>query len=331
MKKNRRKFCHVCGSRVVRKKEDGTPRNYCQECRLLFYDNPLPVASTILVKERKVLLVKRDRVPYKGKWCLPSGFAESGESIAGAALRELKEETGIIGRIVQLVDVDSCSNYFYGDLLFLTYEVESVGGLARPGDDAAAVKYFPLQKVPALAFHSNITALNHYIRSKKEYWDIVDSFRSATGDGTNETMRVLLSDPLVELVELHSTQIASLWLEDVTMNDATPTYHTFNSGLLFERFARVLSHFQNWLSGSDAGQDIQTYYTHLGMERREEGFGLSEVISALNLIKKHIGEFALSRGLWNRTIDIYKMLELERRIALFFDKAIYYTAIGYEG
>ncbi|MCB2184631.1 MAG: NUDIX domain-containing protein [Desulfobulbaceae bacterium] len=330
MNKNRRKYCHVCGLRVIRKKEDGILRDYCKECHLLFYDNPLPVVSIILVSERRVLLVKRGRKPYRGKWCLPTGFAESGESIADAALRELKEETGVIGRIVQLIDVNSSSNYFYGDLLFLTYEVESVGGIPRPADDAVAVKYFSLEKIPVLAFDSNIKALNHYIKNKKEYWDIVDSFRSAVGDCMDDTMQVLLSDTLVELIEQHSMQIASLWLEDVTTNATTPTYHRFSSVLLFERFERVLSHFRDWLAGSYGGQNIQTYYTHLGRERRLEGFRLSEVVSALNLIKKHIWEFALSRDIWHRTIDIYKMLELERRIALFFDKAVYYTATGYE-
>jgi hypothetical protein len=69
---------------------------------------------------------------------------------------------------------------------------------------------------------------------------------------------------------------------------------------------------------------------NLGRKRKKEGFGLSEVISALSLLKKHIWEFALSNGMWSKTIDIYMLLELERRISLFFDKATYYVAAGYE-
>ena len=53
-----------------------------------------------------MLLVKRKHDPFKGLWCLPMGFAESGESIESAALRELEEEAGIQGKILGLVNVE---------------------------------------------------------------------------------------------------------------------------------------------------------------------------------------------------------------------------------
>jgi hypothetical protein len=76
--------------------------------------------------------------------------------------------------------------------------------------------------------------------------------------------------------------------------------------------------------------EIRNFYTQLGLEREKENFALSEVISSLSLIKKHIWEYALSRGMWNTAIDIYIALELERRMMLFFDKATYYVSKGYE-
>ncbi len=66
---------------------------FCPACETFFYENPLPVVSAILESDRHVALVKRKNEPCKGEWCLPSGFAESGESIEDAALRELEEET----------------------------------------------------------------------------------------------------------------------------------------------------------------------------------------------------------------------------------------------
>lgn len=61
---------------------------------VVFYDNPLPVASSIVVRDRQLLLVRRRFMPKAGEWCLPMGFAEAGESIEAAALRELKEVAG---------------------------------------------------------------------------------------------------------------------------------------------------------------------------------------------------------------------------------------------
>lgn len=331
MSKQKRKYCHYCSSRIEIGSEDGVPREYCHACDVFFYENPLPVVSSILVQERKVLLVKRRNRPYRNKWCLPSGFAETGESIIEAALRELYEETGMLAKIVQLQDVDSCTNYFYGDLLFLTFEVEQTGGNLRAGDDAAEVRFFPFEKIPHLAFPSNGKALQAYVAGKKDYWAIVDSFTLAAGDENLMIPREnLLSNKLVELIEENSDNIAELWMEDVKNNRSTPTYHVFDSQLLYHRVFLIMSHFGQWLSGSYHGHDIISYYMNLGRKRKKEGFSLSEVISALSLLKKHIWAFAMSQGMWSRTIDIYMILELEKRTGVFFDRATYYLAKGYE-
>lgn len=331
MKGQKRKYCHYCSQQIEQRVEGDTLRDYCPGCEIYFYENPLPVVSTILVKDRKVLLVRRANEPYLGQWCLPSGFAESGELIADAALRELEEETGIKGRIVHLQDVDSNSNYYYGDLLFLTFEVEQVTGEPRAGDDAAEVKYFALDRLPTLAFPANNKALQSYIEDKKDYWAIVDSFGlAAEAEPHLQIKKKLLSDKLVELIEKHSEHIAKLWVDDVRSNKSTPTFHDFDKDALYRRVIRVISHFGQWLEGSYNGEDIITFYTNLGRERRQEGFRLNEVLSALSLAKKHIWEFAHSREVWSRTIDIYMVLEFAKRISIFFDKAIFYVAKGYD-
>ncbi|MCX7634415.1 MAG: NUDIX domain-containing protein, partial [Syntrophales bacterium] len=78
MKKDHdRRFCHLCGKGVTKKTEDGIERHYCPSCHRFFYTNPLPVVSAIVAQERQILLVKRARAPYRGYWCLPTGFAET--------------------------------------------------------------------------------------------------------------------------------------------------------------------------------------------------------------------------------------------------------------
>ncbi|MCP3900795.1 MAG: NUDIX domain-containing protein, partial [Desulfobacteraceae bacterium] len=286
---------------------------------------------TILAKDRKIAIVKRKNEPHKGMWCLPSGFAEIGESTADAALRELEEETGVKGRILGLVDVDSCSNYYYGDLIFLTFEVEQIGGELAAGDDAEAVEYVAVEKISNLAFQSNTKAIEAYINMKKDYWSIVDSFSMVLDmDERDERKKNFISDKLIDLIEQNSELIANLWLNDIISNRSTPNYHKFDKNRLFNRVNRVFAHFSQWLEGSYNGQDIRQYYINLGIDRKQEGFAPSEVISALSIIRKHIWEFALSQGIWQKTKDIYMTLELERRMMLFFDKAAYYVALGYE-
>ena len=338
MKQRKRIFCPYCGNRISQKYEEGILRDYCEICDLFFYDNPLPVVSTVLVEERKILLVKRRNKPYKGKWCLPSGFAEIDESIEEAAIRELEEETGVKGRITSLVDVDSCSNYFYGDLIFLTFEVVQAGGLLSPGSDTVAVKYYPVENVPRLAFSSNTKAVNAYIESKSDYWAIVDSFAVAVDGGrSHKKKKNLLSDTLVEVIQDNAAIITQNWLKDITTNRSTPSYQSFDKEKLFERAHGVLSQFSKWaseyyLDKNVRSTDIRSYFIEFGKEKRNEGFKLHELLSALSLKRKYIWEFALSYGISSKKpLDIYMAFEFDRRMMIFFDRATFYTTLGYMG
>lgn len=331
MSKKKMKYCPYCSERISIKTEHDIEREYCVSCNVFFYDNPLPVVSAIVIKDREVLLVKRKNEPYKNKWCLPSGFSESGESIQEACLRELEEETGIKGQITALVDADSTPNYFYGDLIFHTFKVEQIGGVMKAGDDALEAKYFPIHETPLLAFTSNTKALNIFIKGKTEYWSIIDSFKqSISGIENKEHKPNFLSDVLVEIIENNATSIAVRWMEDVQTNPSTPSYKEFDHATLFKRINTVLSQFEEWLGGNYENEEIRDFYFSLGKRRKQAGINLSEVLSALSLSRKHIWEFALSQNMWTKNIDIYRTLELNRRMVIFFDKVAYYVAKGYE-
>lgn len=327
----KRTFCQYCGHSLTQESEAGSIRDHCPACNKFFYDNPLPVVSVIVVVKRQVLLVKRKLEPQKGRWCLPSGFAESGESIEAAALRELKEETGIIGKIIDFVDLDSGYSSLYGDLLFATFEAEWISGMLKPGDDAEKVRFFDLDKIPPLAFDSNIRAVREYIRGKQDYWDMMDSFALSIGEvRTERSAGSFLSDKLVRIIENNADVIARRWAEDVRTNKSTPTYATATTDNTMQRSLTVLSQFRKWLGGEFTDAHVRNFYKDLGKVRKQEGFMPSEVISALSLLRKHIWDFALSRHMWTRTIDIYMSLELERRMLLFFDKATFYVVKGFE-
>jgi hypothetical protein len=76
--------------------------------------------------------------------------------------------------------------------------------------------------------------------------------------------------------------------------------------------------------------EIERYYTEMGMERCREGFRLSEVLSALFLTKRVLWDCVMSEGLMDSALSLYQTLELDNRVVLFFDKAAYYVAVGYE-
>jgi thiamine-phosphate pyrophosphorylase len=99
--------------------------------------------------------VKRGQEPGKGKWCLPGGFQEIDETPEQCALRELQEETGITGRVEELLGMEMSPHPAVRAVLVIGYRVRALGGELKAGDDAEEAGYFPLQALPELAFQSH--------------------------------------------------------------------------------------------------------------------------------------------------------------------------------
>jgi ADP-ribose pyrophosphatase YjhB (NUDIX family) len=330
--KRKRKFCLYCGGQITRKSEDNVMRDCCVSCHSFFYDNPLPVVSTILDSSRQILLVKRERAPFKGRWCLPTGFAEAGESIEDAALRELHEETGIKGRIARLLDVDSYKSRFYGDLLFLTFVVEQISGKLAAGDDCCRAQFWPIKEIPPLAFRPNRRALDAYIKSKKDYWAILDSIgtsddKALSGRKADNSM----THRLINVIMKNKEIIIYQWMEEMTTSSSTAEYHNYESRILYKICDKIISQLILWLGGINDVKRIKNFFTRLGIERKKSKVRISGVLSALSLIRKHIWDVALAQGALRKNLDLYMTFELQRRMTMFFDLATFYITHGYEG
>ena len=293
---------------------------------MVFYQNPLPAAGALVLDDdRRVLLVKRKFPPNQGMWCLPIGFAELGETIAEAALRELHEETGIVGRVTQLIDADSWGSDFYGDLLVVTFEVDKLSGTETPGDDAEDVGYFRIDRLPPLAFPSNEKAIRLCAGLHEDNWAIQDSFRRLE-DGTGEEM---LSDSLAGFVTEHAPYVARLWLADVRSSHSTIRYMNLEPEALLAECTTGLQLLGHWLEGESTENEIKSFYRDLGGRRRAQGIEAHEMLSAVMLLKKHIWTYARSQGVWERPVETYRVMELQSRFAVFFDKAVYYLTRGH--
>ncbi|MEA2101408.1 MAG: NUDIX domain-containing protein [Thermodesulfobacteriota bacterium] len=329
-----RKYCCYCGSHLVTKEENKTPRAYCPECRTFFYKNPLPVASSIVVNDkREVLLVKRKNEPYKDMWCLPIGFAETGEEVRDAALRELREEAGIEGSIIRLIDVDTVDNYLYGALAIVTYEVQYTGGNISPGDDASMAAYFPIMKIPELAWSSNKKAINIYIAQNRDTWSMIDSFKKLFPqmDPTDHIMTAsdrhenLLSNVLIQMLSSDLDEISLAWEKDIRHRIPLLAGHM---DTLVRLNKKILQKMRSWLSGGSAIHDLKKFVPE-GRNLCDMGIPLPDILTSMALSRKTIWMHVVKKRILSSPMEIYTALEFNNRIIFFYDRLNYYLSSGY--
>lgn len=126
------------------------------------YQYPRPAVTTdaiLFSAQNTVLLIERGREPFKGKWALPGGFIDMNEELVAACRRELEEETGIslteLKQFKAFGGVDRDPRHRTISVLFYAFLKEEVQPIA--GDDASKACWFPINKLPELAFdHAQI-------------------------------------------------------------------------------------------------------------------------------------------------------------------------------
>jgi ADP-ribose pyrophosphatase YjhB (NUDIX family) len=110
-----------------------------------FPEAPLVGVGAVVVHEGRVLLVRRGHEPLKGRWSLPGGLLELGESLTAGAAREVLEETGLVVEPVELVELldrihrqQERVRYHY---VIADYLCRVTGGTLKAGSDADAVRW----------------------------------------------------------------------------------------------------------------------------------------------------------------------------------------------
>ncbi len=144
-------FCPNCGAKLY-STSDPFAAQTCDRCGRTHYHNSKPCAGALIVKDGRVLLVKRAVEPFKDCWDIPGGFLEAGEHPPDGMLREVREETGLEVRVKKLLGVYMDRNARNGDDEIFTlnhyYIVEPIAGELRAADDVDEFHWFPLDALP---------------------------------------------------------------------------------------------------------------------------------------------------------------------------------------
>jgi len=123
--------------------------------------------DAIIVKNGKILLIKRDHDPFEGYWALPGGYIDFNETAEQACKREVKEETNMKTRSLRLLGIYSSPKRDIRNQTVAVAYIIKADGKPKAGDDAADTKWFPLNKLPKLAF-DHAQMIKDYKKFKKD-------------------------------------------------------------------------------------------------------------------------------------------------------------------
>jgi 8-oxo-dGTP diphosphatase len=135
-------------------------------------ENPLIGVGAVIVENNRALLIRRGQPPLLGEWSLPGGVLECGETLRDAAIREAREETGLVVEVGEMLGVyervirseDARVRYHY---VLIDFLCRAAAGELKAGSDAAEAGWFSREELPALklAFDANDVVLKGLART----------------------------------------------------------------------------------------------------------------------------------------------------------------------
>jgi len=158
------RYCPYCGGPLEPRtlKPGEPPRLVCTVCNRADYLDPKLVACTILrVDDERIVLLRRSIPPQTGKWVMPGGYVDRGETVEQAALREALEECRLEVRLRGLLGVYSYPGYTE---VVVVYTADRIAGELEAGDESDAFQLVHPEEIPwpDLAFQSTRDALTDY-------------------------------------------------------------------------------------------------------------------------------------------------------------------------
>lgn len=138
------------------------------------------------------------------------------------------------------------------------------------------------------------------------------------------------SRKLVDLIERSAGELTTSYVEAIGRDPRMPNYQAFDHQEIYRRAFRVYSQLGKWVSHEATKEEVRSYWTALGRQRRREGFPISEIVLSLCHIRRLLWAKVQAAGLLDTALDLYQAMDLQHRVLVFFDRAIYYSAVGYE-
>jgi hypothetical protein len=140
---------------------------------------------------------------------------------------------------------------------------------------------------------------------------------------------MMFSYRLVRLIETHADRLAAGLEKKMISAEHAAYVRNVPQHELRERVYEIYHHLGDWLLGKNLSE-IEQRYREIGARRASQSVPLSAVIRAIVLTKENLWDFLNSEAIADRAIELLGELELLQMLEQFFDRAIYFAAVGYQ-
>ncbi len=163
------KFCTQCGASLSYRVPPGDDRSryICDDCGTVHYENPKVVVGCIPVWQGDILLCRRAIEPGFGKWTLPAGYLENGETVEQGAIRETFEETGAR---IEILRPYALFHLTFADHIYFMFCAQMLSPRFAPGKESLSVRLFSEAQIPwsELAFTVIEKTLRNFLRDRSQ-------------------------------------------------------------------------------------------------------------------------------------------------------------------
>ncbi len=139
----------------------------------------------------------------------------------------------------------------------------------------------------------------------------------------------MLADKLVMIIEGRSQEIAGAWYSEVMESQYTPTMKRLSEEEGLNIALRVYGKLGQWLQAK-TDDEIEKTYLRFGEQCYFRGFRMEEMVMLLVLIKRYLWLHLLAEGIMTTNIEVYQALDVNNKVVLYFDRAIYFSILGFK-
>lgn len=139
----------------------------------------------------------------------------------------------------------------------------------------------------------------------------------------------LFLNKFINLVEENHQAITEQFMNDLLHNNDTPAYRSIDRYVIYESSNGIYRNLSKWTSQNFSKENIESKYVPLGKDRWERGIPFPQVQKAMVLQKRHLWIYVM-KEMDNEIFDYMEALELNNRVALYFDRATFFMLKGYD-